>query len=86
MITDELWVEMDQQPGNQVLCTAWSSSGNNGRDQDEPVAICRNQGKGRCFYLVLGHDEPGLENAHTPGSRMGSYRKGYEIRKKEINQ
>jgi len=62
MITDELWVEMDQQPGNQVLCTAWSSSGNNGRDQDEPVVICRNQGKGRCFYLVLGHDETAMTN------------------------
>ncbi len=67
MITDELWVEMDQQPGNQVLCTAWSSSGNNGRDQDEPVAICRTQGKGRCFYLVLGHDETAMKN---PGWKM----------------
>jgi type 1 glutamine amidotransferase len=61
-ITDELWVEMDQQDGNQVLCTAFSTSGNNGRNMHEPVALCRRQGKGRCFYLVLGHDVAAMQN------------------------
>ena len=32
------------------------------RDQDEPVVICRKQRKGRCFYLVLGHDETAMKN------------------------
>jgi type 1 glutamine amidotransferase len=62
MITDELWVEMDQQPGNVVLCSAFAPSSNKGRDRDEPVLICRKQGKGRCFYLVLGHDVAAMQN------------------------
>jgi type 1 glutamine amidotransferase len=62
VITDELWVEMDQQPGNEVLCSAFAPSSNKGRDQDEPVLICRKQGKGRCFYLVLGHDVAAMQN------------------------
>ncbi len=62
VITDELWVEMDQQPGNEVLCSAFAPSSNKGRDQDEPVLICRNQGKGHCFYLVLGHDVAAMQN------------------------
>lgn len=61
-ITDELWVEMDQQPGNHVLCTAFSPSSNKGRDQEEPIVICRNQEKGRCFHLVLGHDVAAMQN------------------------
>jgi len=63
VITDELWVEMDQQPGNEVLCSAFAPSSNKGRDQDEPVLICRKQGKGRCFYLVLGHDVAAMQNS-----------------------
>jgi len=62
MITDELWVEMDQQLGNEVLCSAFAPSSNKGRDQDEPVLICRKQGKGRCFYQVLGHDVAAMQN------------------------
>jgi len=62
MTTDELWIEMDQQTGNEVLCSAFASSSNKGRDRDEPVLICRNQGEGRCFYLVLGHDVAAMEN------------------------
>ena len=62
VITDELWVEMDQQPGIEVLCSAFAPSSNKGRDQDEPVLICRKQGKGRCFYLVLGHDVAAMQN------------------------
>lgn len=61
-MTDELWVEMEQQPGIQVLCTAFAPSSNGGRDQDEPVVICTNQGKGRCFYLVLGHNVEAMQN------------------------
>lgn len=88
MITDELWVEMDQQSGNQVLCTAWSSSGNNGRDQDEPVVIYRNQGKGRCFYLVLGHDEtamtnPGWKTLISRGTEWAATGKIMKSRKKK---
>jgi len=63
VITDELWVEMDQQPGIEVLCSAFAPSSNKGRDQDEPVLICRKQGKGRCFYLVLGHDVAAMQNS-----------------------
>jgi len=62
MITDELWVEIDQHPGSEVLCSAFAPSSNKGRDQEEPVLICRKQGKGRCFYLVLGHDVAAMQN------------------------
>lgn len=61
-ITDELWVEMEQQDANQVICTAYAPVSNNGSDHNEPVAICRRQGKGRCFYLVLGHDVVAMQN------------------------
>jgi len=61
-ITDELWVEIDQQPGNTILASAFAPSSNKGRDLFEPVAICRNQGKGRSFYLVLGHDVAAMQN------------------------
>jgi type 1 glutamine amidotransferase len=60
--TDELWVEIDQQAGNKVLCTAFAPSSNKGRDQDEPVLFCRDQEKGRSFYLVLGHDVAAMQN------------------------
>jgi hypothetical protein len=62
MITDELWVEMDQNTDNEVLCAGFGPSSNKGRDQDEPVLFCRNQGNGRCFYLVLGHDVAAMQN------------------------
>lgn len=62
MITDELWVEMDQQKGNIILGTGFAPLSNKGRNQDEPVIICRKQGKGRCFNLVLGHDVAAMRN------------------------
>ena len=60
--TDELWVEMDKKPGNQVLCSAYAPKANNGSDQEEPVIICRDFGKGHCFYNVLGHDVAAMKN------------------------
>lgn len=61
-ITDELWVDLEQKSGNQILCTAFATASNKGNDREEPVAICRHQGKGRVFYLVLGHDEAAMQN------------------------
>ncbi|MCX6262428.1 MAG: PmoA family protein [Bacteroidia bacterium] len=61
-ITDELWVDMDQKPGNQILSSAFAPKDNKGSDKDEPVVICRNFGNGRCFYNVLGHDVAAMKN------------------------
>ncbi|MGQ7869171.1 ThuA domain-containing protein [Sunxiuqinia sp. sy24] len=62
IIADELWVEMDRQEGNHLICSAFSTPENSGRAMDEPIAICRKQGKGRCFYLVLGHNVVAMQN------------------------
>jgi type 1 glutamine amidotransferase len=61
-ITDELWVDLDQKPDIQILCTAFAPKENNGSDKNEPVVICNEFGKGRCFYNVLGHDVAAMKN------------------------
>ena len=63
-ITDELWDNMGTQPNIHVLCTAFSSKETKGSGKDEPVAICTQFGKGRCFNLVLGHDTKAMENVN----------------------
>jgi type 1 glutamine amidotransferase len=60
-ITDELWHNVSTQPTMQVLATAFSAKEHGGRNKDEPVAICTQSGKGRCFNLVLGHDVEAIE-------------------------
>jgi len=61
-ITDELWVDLDQKSGVQILCSAFAPKENSGSDKEEPVVLCRDYGKGRCFYNVLGHDVAAMKN------------------------
>ena len=55
-ITDELWHRMAVQDDVRPLCHAYSDSSVGGSGRDEPVAFVNEQGDGRCFHLVLGHD------------------------------
>lgn len=61
-IRDELWHRMSKQPGIQVLCEAFSARDEGGSGQNEPVVICTEFGKGRCFYNILGHDATTMQN------------------------
>ncbi|HAZ04629.1 MAG: hypothetical protein A2W90_06840 [Bacteroidetes bacterium GWF2_42_66] len=61
--TDELWVDLEQKSGNQILCVALAPTSNKGHDREEPVALCRKMEKGRVFYLVLGHDVAAMQNS-----------------------
>ena len=61
--TDELWHKMLVQPEKKVLATAFSAKDKGGTDQDEPMAMVTEFGKGRCFNLVLGHDTTAMESA-----------------------
>ena len=62
-IRDELWHRMGKQPDIHVLCEAFSASDKGGSGQNEPVVICTEFGKGRCFYNILGHDATTMQNA-----------------------
>jgi type 1 glutamine amidotransferase len=61
-IHDELWHRMGTQPNIHVLCEAFSAKDKGGSGLVEPVVICTQFGKGRCFYNVLGHDTTVLKN------------------------
>jgi len=61
-IRDELWHRMGTQPNIHVLCEAFSAKDKDGSGLAEPVAICTQFGKGRCFYNELGHDATVLKN------------------------
>ncbi|MBL7153097.1 MAG: PmoA family protein [Phycisphaerae bacterium] len=61
-IRDELWHRMGTGPNIHVLCEAFSSKDKGGSGLLEPVAICTQFGKGRCFYNELGHDATVLQN------------------------
>ncbi|MHC4742714.1 MAG: ThuA domain-containing protein, partial [Planctomycetota bacterium] len=61
-IRDELWHRMGTQPNIHVLCEAFSAKDKGGSGLNEPVAICTQFGKGRCFYNELGHDASVLQN------------------------
>ncbi|MGB2821022.1 MAG: ThuA domain-containing protein, partial [Phycisphaerae bacterium] len=55
-IFDELWHRTALHPKAKVLCTALAAKDRRGTGEDEPVAVYTRFGKGRGFYLVLGHD------------------------------
>ena len=59
---DELWHKMDRRPETHVLCTAYSDTTGGGTGQQEPVAYSTAFGRGRGFYLVLGHDARAMRN------------------------
>jgi len=61
-LRDELWHRMGTQPNIHVLCEAFSAKDKGGSGLLEPVAICTQFGKGRCFYNELGHDATVMQN------------------------
>ena len=61
-IKDELWNATKFHPDIHVLCTAYSSPESKGSGKDEPVAVTTKYGKGRGFYLVLGHNKATMRN------------------------
>lgn len=48
---DELWESVEWSRDVDILCTARSAAG-----VDEPVAVVTQIGRGKSFFLVLGHD------------------------------
>jgi len=61
-IRDELWHRMGKRPNIRILCEAFSSKDARGSGRTEPVVICTEFGKGRCFYNILGHDATTMQN------------------------
>lgn len=60
-ITDELWIDLEVAPNAEILCVA-TGKDKNRSEQQEPVALITRYGKGRGFYLVLGHDTTTMES------------------------
>ena len=64
---DEPWQRIDNRnPARRVLATSVVSKENKGSGEPEPFVFITEQGKGRCFNLVLGHDVHAMSN---PGFR-----------------
>ncbi len=62
--TDELWCNLavlKPVRSRKVLATAYSTR----TKKDEDIAVCTEYGKGRGFFLVLGHDAEGVSNTGT---------------------
>ena len=62
IITDELWHRMDVKPSAHILAKAYSDQARGGTGQWEPIAFSSKFGRGRSFYLVLGHDAQAMMN------------------------
>jgi type 1 glutamine amidotransferase len=62
-IRDELWVDLECDPAAEILCVAQAAEYTDMPDKSEPVALVTRYGKGRGFYLVLGHDIHAMTNA-----------------------
>jgi type 1 glutamine amidotransferase len=60
-VADELYATL-RGPGKNmtVLATAHSDAKNKGTDQDEPMALVVNYGRGRVFHTTMGHDVSAL--------------------------
>jgi len=61
-IRDELWVDQEFSSSVEVLCAAKADEYKNTPDKLEPVALITRYGKGRGFYLSLGHDTVAMSN------------------------
>jgi type 1 glutamine amidotransferase len=61
-IRDELWVDLECDPAAEVLCVAHAAEYADTPDKSEPVALVTQLGKGRGFYLVLGHDTKAMSD------------------------
>jgi type 1 glutamine amidotransferase len=53
---DELWHRLNLQPGAVVLGQAYSRKEVKGTEKYEPMIIAHEEGRGRVFFLVPGHD------------------------------
>jgi len=60
--TDELWVNTVITGEPEILATAFASAQNRGAEKDEPMVFCTHFGKGRGYYIALGHDVAAIEN------------------------
>jgi type 1 glutamine amidotransferase len=62
-IKDELWVDLECDPAAEILCVAQAAEYAGTPDKLEPIVLVTHYGKGRGFYLVLGHDTRAMANA-----------------------
>lgn len=60
--TDELWVDTRLNGQPTVLAKAFAPKSNNGSDELEPILLSQQVGKGRSFFLLLGHDVNAMKN------------------------
>jgi len=64
-VFDEAWQKTENtNPDRKVLVTGKVAVENKGTGLDEPYALVTEQGKGRCFTLILGHT---VESIRSPG-------------------
>jgi len=56
IIRDELWIDLECCPMAEVLCAVQAEEYKNTPGKLEPVVMITRYGKGRGYYLVLGHD------------------------------
>ena len=61
-IRDELWVDIECSPSAEVLCAVQAEEYKHTNGKLEPVALITRYGKGRGFYLALGHDTAAMAN------------------------
>lgn len=60
--TDELWVDTRINGSPNVLAKAFAPASNSGSDELEPIILSQQVGKGRSFFLLLGHDDKTMKN------------------------
>jgi len=82
-IRDELWVDLECSPSVEVLCAVQADEYKNTPGKLEPVALITLYGKGRGFYLALGHDtvamtNPGWQNLLIRGVQWTAKRKIFQ--------
>jgi len=81
-IRDELWVDLECSPSAEVLCAVQTEEYKNSKL--EPVALITHHGKGRGFYLTLGHDtyamsNPNWQNLLIRGTQWAANRKVFQL-------
>ena len=55
-VPDELYHRQLLHKTAKVLATAFSAKAKGGSEQDEPMIVVTELGKGRCFHNAMGHD------------------------------
>ena len=81
-IRDELWVDLECSPNIEVLCVAQAEKYKNTPGKLEPVVLITQYGRGRGYYLALGHDttamsHPDWQRLLIRGTEWVSKRKVY---------